>query len=55
MTASLRKSLPEDVLEKALKKQTEQLGRVVELGEMLVMAPNDMVEVTGGENTELTD
>ena len=49
MTASLRKSLPEDVLEKALKKQMEQLGRVVELGEMLVMAPNDMARVSRGD------
>ena len=49
MTASLRKSLPEDVLEKALKKQTEQLGRVVELEEKLVMAPNDMARVSRGD------
>ena len=40
MTTSLRKSLPEDVLEKALKKQTEQqLRSVVE----------ESVEVAGGE------
>ena len=49
VTTSLRKSLPEDVLEKALKKQTEQLGRVVE--EMLVMTTlgEESVEVAGGE------
>ena len=40
---------PYDVLEKALKKQTEQLGRVVELEEILVMAPNDMARVSRGD------
>ena len=49
VTTSLRKSLPEDVLEKALKKQTEQLGRVVEEKLVMTTLGDESVEVTGGE------
>ena len=49
MTTSLRKSLPEDVLEKALKKQTEQLGRVVEEKLVMTTLGEESVEVAGGE------
>ena len=49
VTTSLRKSLPEDVLEKALKKQTEQLGRVVEEKLVMTTLDEESVEVTGGE------
>ena len=49
VTTSLRKFLPEDVLEKALKKQTEQLGRVVEEKLVMTTLGEESVEVTGGE------
>ena len=49
MTTSLRKSLHEDVLEKALKKQTEQLGRVVEEKLAMTTLGEESVEVAGGE------
>ena len=49
VTTSLRKSLPEDVLEKALKKQTEQLGRVVEEKLVMTTLGEESVEVAGGE------
>ena len=49
VTTSLRKSLPQDVLEKALKKQTEQLGRVVEEKLVMTTLGEESVEVAGGE------